>query len=128
MKVDLSEEVTRSSWFRIMPRFKVRAEGDPIRGNDQVVVESIESVGQYWHASAQPYQELHPDANNHEINLSVQKSAFVVCMHASINETKPGFMKGGSVIQLFHKVWGVVMIQGAFTDLITSGNLGISCC
>ena len=103
LKVDLSEEITRGSWFRIMPRFKVRAEGDPIRGNDQVVIESVESVGQYWHASTLPLQELHPSAANHEINLSVNKSAFVMVLHASIMDHKPGCMKGGSVIQLFHK-------------------------
>ena len=37
LKVDLSEEITRASWFRIMPRFKVRTEGDPIRMEDLVL-------------------------------------------------------------------------------------------
>jgi hypothetical protein len=36
LKVDLSEENSKGSYFRIMPRFKVRTEGERIRLNDQV--------------------------------------------------------------------------------------------
>ncbi len=36
LRVDLHSETTKHSWFRIMPRYKVHAEGDRIRMNDQV--------------------------------------------------------------------------------------------
>lgn len=38
LRVDLHEETTKHSWFKIMPRYKVHAEGDRIRMNDQVRV------------------------------------------------------------------------------------------
>lgn len=37
MRVDLDRATSKSSWFRIMPRFKVRAEGEPVRMGDQVI-------------------------------------------------------------------------------------------
>jgi hypothetical protein len=36
LRVDLHEDTTKHSWFRIMPRYKVHTEGDRIRMNDQV--------------------------------------------------------------------------------------------
>lgn len=70
----------------------------------QVVVESVESVSQYWHTSAAPLEHLHPNSDNHEINLSVIRSAFVVGMHRASLDSREDCMRGGSVIQLFHKV------------------------
>lgn len=52
MKVDLDPNNWRQCWFRIMPRYKVRAEGDYIRMNDQIVLESVKTPGQYLHSSA----------------------------------------------------------------------------
>jgi hypothetical protein len=72
MRVDLNKQAFISALFRIMPRYKVttknqfilctktayilgaqlRAEGDPVRMEDQVVLESIKTPGQvlqyYW--------------------------------------------------------------------------------
>lgn len=36
MRVELDPVVSRSSWFRIMPRYKVRAEGERVRMGDRV--------------------------------------------------------------------------------------------
>lgn len=35
-RVLLTDYVSRSSWFRIMPRFKVRSEGEPVLVGDMV--------------------------------------------------------------------------------------------
>ena len=35
LKVELSEHTNKFAWFRIMPKFKVRTEGDQIRVFDQ---------------------------------------------------------------------------------------------
>ena len=69
-----------------------------------MAIESAESVGQFLHTSALPLEELHPDAAYREINLTVQKSSFVVQLHAGIMDVKSDVMKGGAFIQLFHKV------------------------
>ena len=52
MKVDLSPETTKHTFFRIMPRYKVRAEGDFVRIADQVVLESVKTAGQFLHSTA----------------------------------------------------------------------------
>ena len=109
LKVDLSSETTRNSWFRIMPRYKVRAEGDRVRMNDQIVLESVETPGQYLHTSTLPYQHLHPDSGCHEVNLSVQRTAIVIYPHISITDDKTGYIRGGTVIQLLHKEIGAYL-------------------
>jgi hypothetical protein len=38
LKVELSEHTNKFAWFRIMPKFKVRTEGDQIRVFDQASV------------------------------------------------------------------------------------------
>jgi len=36
LKVELHQYTNKFAWFRIMPKFKVRTEGDQIRVEDQV--------------------------------------------------------------------------------------------
>ncbi len=36
----------------------------------QVIIESMESQGQYLHSSEQPYGDAHPDAHCHEVHLN----------------------------------------------------------
>ena len=71
----------------------------------QVVIESIESSGQYLHTSALPLEHLHPDAAMHEVNLAAEKSTFVLLMHSSVSATTTEHLTGGCVVQLFHKVY-----------------------
>lgn len=51
MRVEMESLNSKNAWFRIMPRYKVRAEGDYVRTNDQVVIESVKTEGQYIHSS-----------------------------------------------------------------------------
>lgn len=37
--------------FRILPRYKVKSEGEVVQMLDQIVFESVKSPGQYFHAS-----------------------------------------------------------------------------
>jgi hypothetical protein len=48
--------------------------------------------------------KFHPMGHCHEINLSVQKTAYIVIPHLLVSEFDARAIKGGSVIQLFHKV------------------------
>jgi hypothetical protein len=61
-------------------------------------------VAQYFRTSAQPLEHLHPHPLFHEINLSVTKSSYSIFLHTTLVALNPEFMKGGSVVQIFHKV------------------------
>lgn len=41
MRVEFDDKTSRQSWFRIMPRYKVRSESDNIRMNDQVRISAV---------------------------------------------------------------------------------------
>ncbi len=119
--MDLHSETTKHSWFRIMPRYKVHTEGDRIRMNDQVpihapqyirladscasqiMLESVKTPGQYLHVSAQSFGEIHPSHDSFEVNLSFQASAFTIYPHVGWKDYQPTHVRGGSVVQLFHK-------------------------
>ena len=51
MKVDMSSDSSKHTWFKVMPRYKVRAEGDHVRMVDQVVLESVKTTGQFLHST-----------------------------------------------------------------------------
>jgi len=68
------------------------------------VLESSKVQGQFLHASAYKYGNRHPHAESHEINLNFRNTTFTVYSHLSFKEDHKGFIKGGTVIQLFHKV------------------------
>jgi len=48
----ISYLISKDTFFRIMPRFKVRSEGDTVRYGDQIMLESIKSSGQFIHVGA----------------------------------------------------------------------------
>ncbi len=87
-----------------MPRYKVRAEGDPVRLNDQVILECSNSAGQYLHTSSSRLGASSTDVGAHEINLSVLPTALSVqsVFHPPrVPDIK--LLHGGQVVQLFHK-------------------------
>ncbi len=55
LQVYLFEFNGKTAQFKIEPRYKVKSEGDVVQENDQVILESIKSPGQFLHASA-PYR------------------------------------------------------------------------
>ncbi len=57
MRMELSPITTKNAHFRIMPRYKVRAVGDPIRIDDEVVIESVTSRGQFISVSRDALRE-----------------------------------------------------------------------
>jgi inositol 1,4,5-triphosphate receptor type 1 len=50
-QVVLSPYDSKNSQFKIMPRYKVKAEGDVVQVDDQIVLESLKSTGQFLHVS-----------------------------------------------------------------------------
>ena len=51
LQIYLADYNAKHAQFRIMPRFKVKAEGDMVQVEDQIVFESVKSPGQFLHVS-----------------------------------------------------------------------------
>lgn len=80
MRVDLHTDNSKEVWFRIMPRFKIRSLGDPVRANDHVVFESIKIEGQFLHTSNVRSANESELGAQHELNLSVSMSSYTIQM------------------------------------------------
>eukprot|EP00040_Diaphanoeca_grandis_P002750 m.22601 g.22601 ORF g.22601 m.22601 type:complete len:2904 (-) comp13869_c0_seq1:198-8909(-) len=92
LKVVLSPLPSRECYFRIMPRFKARALNDLICVDDEIVLESEKSAGQFLYCSPDPLHEskrtedLHflsvkdaqIDCSMYEVSLSVAKGKFIL--------------------------------------------------
>eukprot|EP00051_Salpingoeca_urceolata_P021906 m.350051 g.350051 ORF g.350051 m.350051 type:complete len:553 (+) comp19886_c0_seq3:209-1867(+) len=117
MKVDMTSSPTRHSWFRIMPRYKVRAEGDPVRMSDQIVFESVKTLGQFLHTSNEALPEWSPNFGQMEVNLSVAPTAYKIIEHRQVDDTEENALYGMDLLQLHHKeVGGYVAAEGIYCD------------
>eukprot|EP00049_Salpingoeca_infusionum_P018394 m.357042 g.357042 ORF g.357042 m.357042 type:complete len:2607 (+) comp17695_c0_seq1:174-7994(+) len=126
MQIELSAVTTRSSLFKIMPRYKVRSEGDQILMGDQIVLESIKTSGQFFHTTSHPRPErelILP--NTFDVNISVLPTAYTIRLfkHSPEYQTDdqlgkiPRYVRGGDFIQLFHKeVSGFLAAEGSFLN------------
>ena len=102
MRVELHPTTSPESYFRILPRYKVRSIGDLVRVNDEIVLESAESRGQFLDVSARSFGEPRPGEpenlirqmipgdfcipSAHEVHSSVNKTSFVLSKYASTGE------------------------------------------
>ena len=98
---------------------QVRAEGDIVRMGDQIVLESVKTVGQHVHAGrggAFPSDALYKGC--YEVNSSVTPSGFEVVPHyAPRGRHKDEFLKGGDVIRLYHKEYEAYLAaEGVFNE------------
>jgi len=71
------------TFFRVMPRYKVRSEGDKVRLGDQVLLEAIKTPGQYLHVSHSAFPKGVHEAGFNEIDVSSDKmrSSWAVRAH-----------------------------------------------
>eukprot|EP00045_Choanoeca_perplexa_P015435 m.193784 g.193784 ORF g.193784 m.193784 type:complete len:2674 (+) comp16989_c0_seq2:103-8124(+) len=89
--------------FKIMPRFKLRAVGDRIRFNDQVVLENVQA-GQdpvYLHTDA--LEDIKAEATVSA--ASVKTTGIRIKLFAPFNVSSKAFehvLKGGDYIRLYH--------------------------
>lgn len=133
MCVELMEYNTKTCWFRIMPRYKVRAEGDIVREGDQISLESIKTPGSFIHASRKTFDEDCLENGLHEVNLSVSQSGFSILRYSRPDETLAQIaaskgiaavtdedavpVRGGDVLRLFHReVEAHISAEGSFLD------------
>uniref|UniRef100_A0A1X7VAJ0 Uncharacterized protein n=1 Tax=Amphimedon queenslandica TaxID=400682 RepID=A0A1X7VAJ0_AMPQE len=109
--VSLSEENFEECIFKILPRYKVRSEGDEVRYNDQLKIENIKNQGQYLHCSG-PNHTLGTAKFNvltdwyvFELNLSATESALTLIPHYSpfVNKHPDKALRAGTCVRLFHK-------------------------
>ncbi|KAK3094787.1 hypothetical protein FSP39_006217 [Pinctada imbricata] len=119
MAVELLPENAKHAQFKIMPRYKVKAEGDVVQVDDQVVLESVKSPGSYLHVSKGHLGIMSVYSQCHELNLSVQQSGFTV-----YRKYKPGpedgeKVKVGDVIRFYHKEMEAYLVaEGLFNESI----------
>ncbi|XP_074663089.1 inositol 1,4,5-trisphosphate-gated calcium channel ITPR3-like [Tubulanus polymorphus] len=120
MLVSLHEYNAKNAQYRILPRYKVKSEGEVIQIFDQVVLESIKSPGHYLHAS-NPFQ-IDYFTFGSELNLGVEGAGFTVIKNYSpkTDHTERNLVRGGSVISLFHKeLEAYIVAEGLFGEVIT---------
>lgn len=99
-----------------MPRFKVRAEGEPVRFTDQVMFESVKMPSRYLSYSPGTFHSGY-NAGTHEVVLSIRSSAFMIMYSYSIDKKKTNFLKGGDVVYLLHKeLDSYLAAEGLFTE------------
>ncbi|WAR13356.1 ITPR1-like protein, partial [Mya arenaria] len=119
MVVMLQEFNAKNAQFRILPQYKVKSEGEVVQIYDQIVFESIKSPGHFLHASS-GFQIDH-FTHGSEINLGVERSGFtLVRFRKQGTPDQELFVRGGSIIRLFHKELEAYMVaEGLFEDEVT---------
>ncbi|KAK3085572.1 hypothetical protein FSP39_005468 [Pinctada imbricata] len=118
MKVSLHEYNAKNAQFRIIPRYKVKSEGEIVQLFDQIVFESVKSHGHYFHAS-ESFQIDHFSFGS-ELNLGVERSSFTLIGSYRELPEQDRFVRGGSVLRLFHKELEAYLVaEGLFDDCVT---------
>nr|XP_006825393.1 PREDICTED: inositol 1,4,5-trisphosphate receptor type 1-like [Saccoglossus kowalevskii] len=103
MLVELLDYNAKNAQFKIMPRYKVKSEGDTVQVDDQIVLESFKSAGQFLHVSKAVFGQRFVNSNTLELNLSVRQSGFTLHRYDSPDIQHTDLIRAGSVFRLFHK-------------------------
>ncbi|KAI0218263.1 hypothetical protein LSAT2_030020, partial [Lamellibrachia satsuma] len=120
IQVALQKNNARHSQFRIMPRYKVKSEGDLVQVGDQVILESVKSPGQYLHVSKGLFGKLSVYSQSHELNMSVRQSGFTVYRRYKPEKQDENMLKAGVPLRLFHKeIEANLCAEGLFDDEVT---------
>ncbi|CAD5116200.1 DgyrCDS5116 [Dimorphilus gyrociliatus] len=126
MRVSIEGYSAHQAHFRLLPRYKVKSEGEIVQIGDQIVLESVKCNGQYLHSSA-IFTIDHVVGRGSELNLAVDQTGFTVVRYSrapKIEETPTSLsteyedlIKGGSVVRLFHKeLEAYVVAEGLFNE------------
>nr|XP_022345635.1 inositol 1,4,5-trisphosphate receptor type 3-like isoform X6 [Crassostrea virginica] len=117
MAVELLLDNAKHAQFRIMPRYKVKAEGDVVQVDDQVVLESVKSPGSYLHVSKSLLGQVSVYSKSHELNLSVQQSGFTIYRKYKPAPEDLDRVKVGDIIRFYHKEMEAYLVaEGLFDD------------
>ncbi|XP_025079753.1 inositol 1,4,5-trisphosphate receptor type 3-like [Pomacea canaliculata] len=120
MAVELHSHNSKQAYFRIMPRYKVKAEGDTVQAEDHVVLESIKSQGQFLHVSRMQLGSQSVYSHSFELNLSVLQSGFTLYRKYKPSSDDSLKVKAGDPIRFFHKEMEAYLVaEGLFDDELT---------
>jgi len=79
--------------FKLMPRFKVRAEGDLVRMSDQVYFESIKMPARYLNCSTSQKFSQGNEKGCYEVDLSIRGTPFTIHPSYSPSDLEENFLK-----------------------------------
>ncbi|XP_033761182.1 inositol 1,4,5-trisphosphate receptor type 3-like isoform X6 [Pecten maximus] len=116
MAVELLDHNAKHSQFKIMPRYKVKAEGDVVQVDDQIVMESVKSPSSYLHVSKGTVGINSVYAKCHELNLSVQQSGFTIYRKHKPGSDDENKVKVGDVIRFYHKEMEAYLVAEGLFD------------
>ncbi|XP_077987360.1 inositol 1,4,5-trisphosphate-gated calcium channel ITPR1-like [Glandiceps talaboti] len=123
MQVDLLDYNAKNAQFKIMPRYKVKSEGDTVQVDDQIVLESYKSPGQYLHVSKAVFGQRSVNSSALELNLSVRQSGFTLHRYDKPDLERSDLVKAGSVFRLFHKELEAYLTGEGVFDAEVSENV-----
>ncbi|XP_070537450.1 LOW QUALITY PROTEIN: inositol 1,4,5-trisphosphate-gated calcium channel ITPR3-like [Ptychodera flava] len=123
MLVEVLEFNAKNAQFKIMPRYKVKSEGDTVQVDDQIVLESFKSPGQYLHVSKAKFNDMSVNSSCFELNLSVRQSGFTLHRYDKPDLEHTDIIKAGSVFRLFHKELEAYLTAEGLFDSELSENV-----
>ncbi|CAC5372088.1 unnamed protein product [Mytilus coruscus] len=117
MAVELLESNAKHCQFKIMPRYKVKAEGDVVQVDDQIVLESMKSPGSFLHVSKAFLGPMSVYSKSFELNLSVQQTGFTVYRKYKPHIEDDNKVRVGDIIRFYHKEMEAYLVaEGLFDD------------
>ncbi|XP_035825085.1 inositol 1,4,5-trisphosphate receptor type 3 isoform X3 [Aplysia californica] len=118
MRISLIQFNAKNAQFRILPRYKVKSEGEVVQLYDQIVFESVKSPGHYFHTS-EPFQIDHFQWGS-ELNLGVERSSFtLIGSYRDKHDEQDRFVRGGCAVRLFHKELEAYLVaEGLFDEAV----------
>ncbi|XP_070173454.1 inositol 1,4,5-trisphosphate-gated calcium channel ITPR3-like [Littorina saxatilis] len=120
MAVELQCENAKHAQFRIMPRYKVKAEGDVVQVDDQIVLESVKSIGQFLHVGQTLFGQQSVYHHSFELNLSVRQSGFTLYRKYKPTDDDENKIKVGDPMRFYHKEMEAYLVaEGLFDDELT---------
>uniref|UniRef100_A0A1I8HBP4 MIR domain-containing protein n=1 Tax=Macrostomum lignano TaxID=282301 RepID=A0A1I8HBP4_9PLAT len=119
MQVTLNPDNAGAAQFKVMPRFKVKGEGDLVQIEDQVILESVKSPGQYLHVGRVKCKQYIPVyENSFELNLSVRYSGLTLVRRFTEHEKETKNIRAGQPIRFFHtELEAYLVCEGSFNEV-----------
>ncbi|KAI9193543.1 uncharacterized protein BJ171DRAFT_250962 [Polychytrium aggregatum] len=103
MKVSAEPLPRRDAWFKILPKYKIRSEGEPVRLYDRIILQSVKSES-FLNLTSQTYGPLHNQY--HDVCCSLKPHGWMVHVFAPFSATaaaSPKPVLSGQYIRLYHK-------------------------
>jgi hypothetical protein len=95
------DERSKQVWFRILPGYRTRNEGEPVSMGDTIILQSIKAEHMYLscrHKGA-------PPLSRREVHISTTYTRFRVVPVANFHDCGRGqqFVRGGDYVQIYHR-------------------------